>query len=57
MVFSFPRVGLLGSVFEYGCDKKISRHSRVAAKVSIGIPAGVTLRVRWVGGWEMGKRL
>ena len=40
------RVGLFGSIFEYGCDKKISRHSRVAAKVSIGVPSGVTLRLK-----------
>ncbi|XP_038061673.1 dnaJ homolog subfamily C member 11-like [Patiria miniata] len=44
------KVGLLGSVFEYGCDKKISRHSRAAAKISIGIPAGVTLRLRLARG-------
>ncbi|XP_033641922.1 dnaJ homolog subfamily C member 11-like [Asterias rubens] len=40
------KVGLFGSIFEYGCDKKISRHSRVAAKVSIGVPSGVTLRLK-----------
>ncbi|XP_022100618.1 dnaJ homolog subfamily C member 11-like [Acanthaster planci] len=44
------KAGLLGSVFEYGCDKKISRHSRLAAKISIGIPAGVILRVRLARG-------
>ncbi len=46
MYFLSNRVGLFGSIFEYGCDKKISRHSRVAAKVSIGIPSGVTLRLK-----------
>lgn len=40
------KAGTFGSVFEYGCEKKISRHSVVGAAVALGMPSGVTLKIR-----------
>ena len=40
------KLGLLGAVFNYGFDHKVTSLSRVAAFVSIGQNSGVTLKVR-----------
>lgn len=40
------KAGTFGGIFEYGIDKKVSKHSRVAASVAIGMPTGVKLKVR-----------
>ena len=40
------RTGTFGSVFEYGCERQISDHSRLAATMSIGVPVGVILKVK-----------
>jgi len=38
--------GTFGSVMEYGCERQISEHSRLAATMCIGIPVGVLLKVK-----------
>uniref|UniRef100_UPI00358E9AD8 dnaJ homolog subfamily C member 11 n=1 Tax=Myxine glutinosa TaxID=7769 RepID=UPI00358E9AD8 len=40
------RVGVFGTVLEYGAERKISRHSILGASVSLGLPHGVHLRLR-----------
>ncbi|XP_056130886.1 dnaJ homolog subfamily C member 11-like [Lampris incognitus] len=40
------KTGWFGTVVEYGAERKISRHSVLSATVSIGIPQGVTLKIR-----------
>uniref|UniRef100_A0A3P8ZYA4 DnaJ homolog subfamily C member 11 n=2 Tax=Esox lucius TaxID=8010 RepID=A0A3P8ZYA4_ESOLU len=40
------KTGWFGTVVEYGAERKISRHSVLAATVSIGVPQGVTLKIR-----------
>ena len=42
----FFRSGTFGSVVEYGCEKQISEHSRLAATMCIGLPIGVLLKVK-----------
>ena len=33
---------------EYGAERKISRHSVLGAAVSVGVPQGVSLKVKYV---------
>uniref|UniRef100_A0A8C1CJM6 DnaJ homolog subfamily C member 11 n=1 Tax=Cyprinus carpio carpio TaxID=630221 RepID=A0A8C1CJM6_CYPCA len=40
------KTGFFGTLVEYGAERKISRHSVVAATVSIGVPQGVSLKIR-----------
>ncbi|XP_064824636.1 LOW QUALITY PROTEIN: dnaJ homolog subfamily C member 11 [Oncorhynchus masou masou] len=40
------KTGWFGTVVEYGAERKISRHSVLAATVSVGVPQGVTLKIR-----------
>lgn len=40
------RVGTFGAMFEYGCEKKVTQFSYLAASVTVGIPLGVSLRIR-----------
>uniref|UniRef100_A0A8C5CRW4 DnaJ homolog subfamily C member 11-like n=1 Tax=Gadus morhua TaxID=8049 RepID=A0A8C5CRW4_GADMO len=40
------KTGWFGTVVEYGAERKISRHSVLSATVSMGIPQGVTLKIR-----------
>ncbi|KAG7477701.1 hypothetical protein MATL_G00072480 [Megalops atlanticus] len=38
--------GFFGTVVEYGAERKISRHSVLGATVSIGVPQGVSLKIK-----------
>ncbi|XP_068598743.1 dnaJ homolog subfamily C member 11-like [Brachionichthys hirsutus] len=40
------KTGWFGTVVEYGAERKISRHSVLSATVSIGVPHGVTLKIK-----------
>ncbi|XP_053516422.1 dnaJ homolog subfamily C member 11 [Artibeus jamaicensis] len=40
------KAGFFGTVVEYGAERKISRHSILGATVSIGVPQGVSLKVK-----------
>ncbi|XP_030843189.1 dnaJ homolog subfamily C member 11 isoform X1 [Strongylocentrotus purpuratus] len=40
------KAGAFGVVVEYGGEKKVSKHNRLGAKMSIGYPTGVFLRLR-----------
>ncbi|PNJ48074.1 DNAJC11 isoform 5 [Pongo abelii] len=40
------KAGFFGTVVEYGAERKISRHSVLGAAVSIGVPQGVSLKVK-----------
>ncbi|KAG8568614.1 hypothetical protein GDO81_014075 [Engystomops pustulosus] len=40
------KAGFFGTVVEYGAERKISRHSVLGATVSIGVPQGVSLKVK-----------
>lgn len=40
------RAGTFGAFLEYGAEKKVSKHSSVSAAVRIGVPTGVTLKLR-----------
>ncbi|XP_030078483.1 dnaJ homolog subfamily C member 11 [Microcaecilia unicolor] len=40
------KAGTFGTVLEYGAERKISRHSIIGATVSIGVPQGVSLKVK-----------
>lgn len=40
------RVGTFGFLTEYGVEKKISKYSSVHASVMIGMPSGVTMKLR-----------
>lgn len=46
-VHVFRRTGWFGTVVEYGAERKISRHSVLSATVSIGVPQGVTLKIKY----------
>uniref|UniRef100_A0A3P9HIM5 DnaJ (Hsp40) homolog, subfamily C, member 11b n=1 Tax=Oryzias latipes TaxID=8090 RepID=A0A3P9HIM5_ORYLA len=41
------KTGWFGTVVEYGAERKISRHSVLSATVSMGVPQGVTLKLRY----------
>lgn len=38
--------GIFGTVVEYGAETKISRHSVLGATVSVGVPQGVSLKIK-----------
>uniref|UniRef100_A0A8C1NBZ8 DnaJ homolog subfamily C member 11 n=1 Tax=Cyprinus carpio TaxID=7962 RepID=A0A8C1NBZ8_CYPCA len=38
--------GFFGTVVEYGAETKISRHSILGATVSVGVPQGVSLKIK-----------
>lgn len=40
------RIGTFGFLTEYGVEKKVSKYSSVHASVMIGVPSGVTLKLR-----------
>ncbi|XP_061731368.1 dnaJ homolog subfamily C member 11-like [Nerophis ophidion] len=40
------KTGWFGTVVEYGAERKISRHSVLSASVSVGVPQGVTLKIK-----------
>ncbi|XP_058913343.1 dnaJ homolog subfamily C member 11 [Kogia breviceps] len=40
------KAGFFGAVVEYGAERKISRHSVLGAAVSVGVPQGVSLKVK-----------
>ncbi|XP_050023597.1 dnaJ homolog subfamily C member 11 [Dermacentor andersoni] len=40
------KVGTFGAIVEYGCERKISQHNTVGATMVIGIPTGITLKLR-----------
>ncbi|XP_076300065.1 dnaJ homolog subfamily C member 11 isoform X1 [Lasioglossum baleicum] len=40
------KAGTFGVLLEYGAEKKVSRHSRLSAAVRVGVPTGVTLRIK-----------
>lgn len=44
--FAPCRAGFFGTVVEYGAERKISRHSVLGAAVSIGVPQGVSLKIK-----------
>lgn len=46
MIFCSFRVGTFGFVAEYGAEKKVSKYSSVVASVSLGVPTGVTLKIK-----------
>nr|XP_033778095.1 dnaJ homolog subfamily C member 11 [Geotrypetes seraphini] len=40
------KAGSFGTVLEYGAERKISRHSLIGATISIGVPQGVSLKIK-----------
>jgi len=40
------RVSSFGVLVEYGCEKKITQFSNLSASVAVGVPSGVTLKLR-----------
>uniref|UniRef100_A0A8C5VBL7 DnaJ homolog subfamily C member 11 n=1 Tax=Microcebus murinus TaxID=30608 RepID=A0A8C5VBL7_MICMU len=40
------KAGFFGTIVEYGAERKISRHSVLGAAVSVGVPQGVSLKVK-----------
>lgn len=45
--FFVYRSGFFGTVVEYGAETKISRHSILGASVSVGVPQGVSLKIKY----------
>ena len=41
------RVGTFGAVVEYGIERRLTPHSNLAATMIVGIPFGVTLRIKF----------
>nr|CAD7431486.1 unnamed protein product [Timema monikensis] len=40
------KAGTFGAILEYGAEKKVSQHTSIAASVVVGIPTGVTLKIK-----------
>ncbi|XP_022905973.1 dnaJ homolog subfamily C member 11 isoform X2 [Onthophagus taurus] len=40
------KYGTFGAIFEYGVEKRVSKHSNMSAAVAIGMPTGVKLKIR-----------
>jgi len=43
----YHRAGTFGCMVEYGADHQLSQHSRISAHVSVGVPLGVSLKLKW----------
>ncbi|KAL4717593.1 hypothetical protein ACJJTC_000742 [Scirpophaga incertulas] len=41
------KFGTFGVMAEYGAEKKVSQHSKVSAVVTVGVPSGVMLKLKW----------
>ena len=41
------RAGTFGAMIEYGLQRKISEHSALAVALSIGVPTGVYLKIKY----------
>lgn len=41
------RLGTVGAMLEYGCEKKITQFSTLGATLVLGIPLGVTLKIKY----------
>jgi len=35
-----------GALVEYGCEKKVTQFSNLSASIAVGVPSGVTLKLR-----------
>lgn len=44
--YELYRAGTFGAFLEYGVEKKVSQHSSLSASVSVGVPTGVTLKIK-----------
>nr|CAG4637676.1 EOG090X03AJ [Chydorus sphaericus] len=44
------KAGTFGAVVEYGLERKVSEHSSLAVAMSIGVPTGITLKIKLVRG-------
>ncbi|KXJ21318.1 dnaJ homolog subfamily C member 11 [Exaiptasia diaphana] len=42
------KTGVFGTIFEYGAERKISKHSHLGASVNIGVPLGVLLKIKLI---------
>ncbi|XP_039278518.1 dnaJ homolog subfamily C member 11 isoform X2 [Nilaparvata lugens] len=42
------KAGTFGALFEYGVEKKVSEQSTISAMVSVGVPTGVSLKLKLV---------
>lgn len=40
------RLGTFGAILEYGVERKVTGHSSLGATVVVGVPVGVTLRLK-----------
>ena len=40
------RVGTFGAILEVGVEKQVTKHSVLGAAMVVGVPTGVTLRIR-----------
>ncbi|KAJ7393345.1 DnaJ (Hsp40), sub C, member 11 [Desmophyllum pertusum] len=40
------KTGTFGSLVEYGCERQISEHSKLAATMCIGMPVGVLVKIK-----------
>ncbi|XP_014677927.1 PREDICTED: dnaJ homolog subfamily C member 11-like [Priapulus caudatus] len=40
------KVGTFGALLEYGAERKLTAHSSLGATMSVGVPSGVTLKVK-----------
>jgi len=43
---SFFRTGVFGTILEYGAERKVSRHSQLAATISFGLPVGGVVKIK-----------
>lgn len=41
------KIGTFGYLVEYGTDKRLSKYSTIGATVSVGVPSGITLKIRF----------
>lgn len=46
------RVGTFGAILEYGLERRVTKHSTLGATVVVGVPTGVTLRLKLTRGQQ-----
>ncbi len=46
------RVGTFGAIVEYGVERQVTRHSVLGATMVVGVPVGITLRIKLTRGQQ-----
>lgn len=47
LTYFYYRAGTFGAMVEYGLERKVSEHSSLAVSMTVGVPTGVMLKIKY----------